>query len=200
MSASAASFSALNLPRLVGPAAWSRLPPAVQRRFAPGHTDAVYQGHMDLHCSAMGRCFAWFARPLGSPLTSARAANVSTTVTVATGADGGVVWERCFEQGVGRVRSTKELDAEGGLQERTDGGLTMSLAVFEEGGALVFESRRYFLVWGRWRLPVAAWMSPGVCRVEHHDLGQGRFRFTLSMNHPWLGETFSQTGIFVDPR
>lgn len=190
--------SPLNLPHLVGASGWSRLPPAVQRRFGPAHADTVYRGHMDLHCSGFGRCFAWFAKFLGSPLTTARAARVPTTVKVFA-AGSGVVWERRFEQSVGTVRSTKELDTHGGLQERTDGGLAMSLAVFEEGGALVFQSRRYFLAWGRLRLPVPAWLSPGVCRVEHHDLGHGHFRFTLTMRHPLLGETFSQTGIFTDP-
>lgn len=192
------SAPSLNLPALVGHAGWLRLPLAVQRRFAPGHADSVYRGHMDLHCSAMGRCFAWLAKPLGSPLTPARAASVPTTVKVfARGC--GVVWERCFDQGVGTVRSTKELDASGGLQERTDGGLTMRLAVFEQNGVLVFESQRYFLAWERLRIPVPAWISPGVCRVEHQDLGAGRFRFTLSMRHPLLGQTFWQTGIFSDP-
>ena len=188
----------LNLSSLVGSSGWSRLPLAVQNRFAPGHTDAIYRGHMDLQCSLMGQCFAWLARLLGSPLTPARASGVPTTVSVLTQGSG-VVWERRFDRGLGTVRSTKELGCDGGLQERTDGGLAMSLAVFEQEGALVFESRRYFLAWGRLRLPVPALLSPGMCRVEHHDLGGGQFRFTLSMRHPVLGQTFSQTGIFSDP-
>ncbi len=195
---STSSAPALNLPALVGPSGWSRLPAAVQGRFAPGHTDILYRGHMDLHCSGMGRCFALLARVLGSPLTPARAVGVPTTVKVSARGNG-VVWERRFDQDLGTVRSTKEVGADGGLQERTDGGLAMSLQVFEESGALVFESRRYFLAWGRLRIPVPALLSPGVCRVEHHDLGAGQFRFTLSMRHPVLGETFSQTGIFSDP-
>ncbi len=189
--------SSLNLPSLVGPSGWSRLPSAVQSRFAPGHADTLYRGHMNLHCSGMGRCFALLARVLGSPLTPARAAGVPTTVKVFARGNG-VVWERRFDHGVGTVRSTKEVGADGALQERTDGGLTMSLAVFEERGALVLESRRYFLAWGRLRIPVPAFLSPGVCRVEHRDLGAGQFRFTLSMRHPLLGETFSQTGVFAD--
>jgi len=46
---------------------------------------------------------------------------------------------------------------------------------------------------------VPAWLTPGVCRVTHTDLGQGFFRFTLSMVHPLWGETFHQTGVFADP-
>lgn len=188
----------LDLSLLLGPAAWARLPAAVQRRFAAGHAEACYRGHMDLRCSALGRVLAWLVKPLRSPLVAARAQGVPTTVRVrAVGV--GVVWERCFEAGVGCVMSTKELDRDGQLQERTEGGLGMSLDVFEQDGALVFQSRRYFLTLGRWRLAVPGLLSPGTCRVEHRDLGQGQFRFTLSMSHPLWGETFHQTGVFADP-
>ena len=40
--------------------------------------------------------------------------------------------------------------------------------------------------------------TPGTCRVSHRDLGDGRFRFTLSMVHPLWGRTFHQTGVFAD--
>jgi hypothetical protein len=30
-------------------------------------------------------------------------------------------------------------------------------------------------------------------------LGQGRFRFTLTFDHPWLGRTVFQDGVFEDP-
>ncbi len=188
----------LNLAELVGAVGWARLPLAVQRRFAPGHADTVYQGRMDLHCSRLGRCLAWLTRPLRSPLTGARMQNIPASVHVSS-VGSGVVWERRFGHGAGTVRSIKELGAHGGLQERTDGGLAMQLAVFEEDGALVFESRRYFLAVGAWRLPLPAFLSPGTCRVEHRDLGDGQFRFTLSMHHPLWGETFHQNGVFADP-
>jgi hypothetical protein len=47
--------------------------------------------------------------------------------------------------------------------------------------------------------PVPAWLTPGVCRVTHTDLGHGFFRFTLAMVHPLWGETFHQSGVFADP-
>jgi hypothetical protein len=170
----------------------------VQRRFAAGHAEATYRGRMDMRCSALGRVLAWLVKPLRSPLAAANARGVPTTVRVrCVGA--GVVWERSFEGGVGRVFSTKELDAHGRLQERTRGGLGMALDVFEHDGALVFQSRRYFLDLGPLRLVVPRLLSPGTCRVEHRDLGEGRFRFTLSMTHPVWGETFHQTGVFADP-
>ncbi|MDR7270325.1 hypothetical protein J2X20_002983 [Pelomonas saccharophila] len=188
----------LDLSALIGPAAWARLPAAVQRRFAAGHAEATYHGLMDMRCSRLGRVLAWLVKPLRSPLAAANASGVPTTVRVrAVGA--GVVWERSFENGVGRVFSTKELDAGGRLQERTRGGLGMALNVFEHDGALVFQSHRYFLDLGGLRLVMPRLLSPGTCRVEHRDLGDGLFRFTLSMDHPVWGETFHQTGVFVDP-
>jgi hypothetical protein len=192
----------LDLPALLGPSAWNRLPEALRRRFAPGHAEAVYAGRMDLHCSPIGRVFAALSRLAGSPLTSACRSGIEATVRVQADGRGGVVWERRFgpdEPDTPTVRSTKELGPDGGLFERTDGGLGMALAVFEHQGSLVFESWRYVLAAGRWRLPIPAWLTPGTCRVTHTDLGAGRFRFTLEMTHPLWGRTFHQTGVFTDP-
>jgi len=193
----------LDLAALVGAAGWSRLPAAVQRRFAAAHADVTYTGHMDLHCSRIGSLYARVAHLFGGPLTRTNADGVPTTVRVRDNGHGGVVWERSFHRGeVGGdriVRSTKELGADGGLLERTDGGLSMSLDVFEEAGSLVFRSRRFQLVRGRLRITVPALLTPGVCRVAHTDLGHGLFRFTLTMVHPLWGETFRQTGVFTDP-
>jgi hypothetical protein len=194
----------LDLACLVGAAGWRRLPAAVRRRFAAGHADTAYHGTLDLHCSALGRCFAAISGVVGGPLTTLRRRGVAAEVRVHADGCGGVVWERRLrllsDADVRVVRSTKEVGRDGGLVERTDGGLAMALDVFEEGGALVFESRRYFFVLGRLRLPISGCLTPGTCRVEHHDLGGGRFRFTLSMVHPWWGRTFHQTGVFAEPK
>ncbi|MES2947915.1 MAG: DUF4166 domain-containing protein [Pseudomonadota bacterium] len=201
--ATAPVHTALDLPTLVGAAGWARLPQAVQHRFGVAHADVTYEGHMDLRCSAIGHIYAALARVLGGPLTHLNTSAVPTTVRVSDNGHGGVIWERCFHTGAHgqdrTVRSTKEIGADGGLLERTDGGLSMSLDVFEEEGALVFQSRSFWLVWGRLRVPVPALLTPGTCRVVHTDLGGGLFRFTLSMVHPLWGETFHQTGVFADP-
>lgn len=195
---------ALDMAALLGAEAWQRLSPAIRRRFASGHADVSYQGSMRLRTSAMGCCFAALATWLGSPLATARQDDVPTRVNVRQDGHGGVIWERllgdahaCDSQ---LVRSTKQLSPSGQLEECTDGGLSMSLDLREEEGALVFYSRRYFLLIGRWRLPIPALLTPGTCRVEHRDEGPGRFRFTLDMVHPLWGHTFHQTGIFNDPQ
>ncbi|TAL27419.1 MAG: DUF4166 domain-containing protein [Aquabacterium sp.] len=193
--------AALNLAALVGAEGWARLPAAVQRRFAAAHADTFYAGTMDLRCSRIGRVYAWLSRAFGGPLTSIAEDEVPTVVRVRGDGRGGVVWERSFARGVAGsrvVRSTKEIDG-AGLRERTDGGLSMALEVFEDSGSLVFESRSYALVLGRLAIPVPAWLAPGTCRVTHTDLGHRLFRFTLSMRHPLWGETFHQSGVFADP-
>ncbi|NKI93701.1 DUF4166 domain-containing protein [Rhizobacter sp. SG703] len=204
--ASTSAPAPLDLAALVGADGWSRLPAAVQRRFGRAHADTTYIGHMELGCSRIGGLYARLARLFGGPLTRIRASGVTTTVRVGADGRGGVVWERGFHRSamlgarhVRTVRSTKELGPDGRLIERTDGGLSMALDVFEERGSLVFRSRAFSLVWGRLRVPVPALLTPGTCRVVHTDLGHGFFRFTLSMVHPLWGETFHQSGVFADP-
>jgi len=197
------SAAPLDIAAIVGPAAWQRLPSAVRRRFAAAHADTVYDGALDLECSALGRCFALLAGLFGGPLTSVRRRAVPARVRVHGDGRGGVVWERRLgvaERGKPRIVRSTKLEVRGTLVERTDGGLAMELDVFEHDGALVFRSRRYFLSLGDWRIPVPALLTPGVCRVEHRDEGPGCFRFTLEMVHPWWGRTFHQTGLFADPQ
>ena len=194
---------ALDLAALVGAAGWARLPAAVRRRFGVDHGAASYVGRMELRCSPVGKVHALLSCLFGSPLSGVTATAVPTSVRVFDDGQGGMVWERSFHTaGDGAphvVRSTKQVGADGGLLERTDGGLSMALKVFEERGALVFESRRFTLILGRLRVPVPALLTPGTCRVTHTDLGDGLFRFDLDMVHALWGHTFHQSGVFADP-
>ena len=199
----AAAPRPLDLAALVGPAGWARLPAAVRRRFGVDHGAATYVGRMALRCNAAGRGFALLSRLFGSPLSGRSSNAVPTSVRVFDDGRGGMVWERRFHAADGRaphiVRSTKQVGVDACLLERTDGGLSMALRVFEEHGALVFESRRFTLILGRLRLAVPALLTPGTCRVVHTDLGDGLFRFDLDMIHPLWGHTFHQSGVFADP-
>lgn len=195
---------ALDLRAMVGAAAWARLPAAVQRRFGTAHADVAYEGQMDLRCSLVGHVYAALTRVWGGPLTHINTTALPATVRVSDNGRGGVVWERCFHTGTDSgadrtVRSTKELGPDGRLLERTDGGLAMSLDVLEEDGALVFRSRRFWWVRGNLRIPVPALLTPGTCRVAHTDLGGGKFRFTLSMVHPWWGRPSTSPGCSQTP-
>ena len=187
----------LDLATLMGQDAWSRLPAAVQRRFGSHVTPVRYAGRMDFDCSRLGRVLAWLSWPLRGPLVPLRARGLPVEVTV-TPEDDGVIWSRRL--GGRLVHSIKRAHPDGpGVLERTRGGLAMALDVFEDDGALVFQSRHYLWCAGPLRLRVPDFLSPGRCRVEHRDLGAGRFRFTLSMTHPRWGRTFQQTGEFIDP-
>lgn len=195
----------LDLRCTLGERAWARLPSALRRRFAPGHGPASYTGNLDAERSAIGWLFALIAGPLGRPLPSRAGRAVPAEVRVRQ--DGpGVTWERwLLEPGRAAVRvcSTKLPGPDGTVLERTRGvlglGLVMRLDVAEEGGGIVFRSRGYALVLGRLRLPLPGLLTPGCCTVEHRAEGPGRFRFTLTMDHPVWGRTFRQSGVFADP-
>ena len=195
----------LDLHGVLGERAWGRLPPALRRRFAPGHGPAYYAGSLDAERSRIGWLFALLAGPLGRPLPSRAGRAVPTEVRVRQ--DGpGMTWERwLLEPGCAAVRvcSTKLPGPNGTVLERTRGvmglGLAMRLDATEEGGGIVFRSRGYALVLGRLHLPLPGLLTPGRCTVEHRAEGQGRFRFTLTMDHPVWGRTFRQTGVFADP-
>ena len=190
--------AALDLPALLGPQAWSRLPAAVQRRFGVHVAPVRYAGRMDLHCSPLGRVLAWLSWPLRGPLLPQRARHLPVEVSVAPDGRGGVVWSRALGGRV--VQSVKSRHPAGeGVLERARGGLAMALDVFEHEGDLVFQSRHYLLCLGPLRLRLPDALSPGCCRVVHHDLGGGRFIFSLTMTHPRWGLTFQQIGEFVDP-
>ena len=109
----------------------------------------------------------------------------------------GVEWRREYhwDAGVDVVTSTKVV-LDGALVERLPARLNMPLAVSEENGVLVFESLGYYFDVFGLRLPLPAFFSPGRTRVEHVDLGNGWFRFTLIVVHPWFGDMFFQSGRF----
>ncbi len=187
----------LDLAALMGAPAWGRLHPDVQRRFGTHAQPVRYQGLLDLRCSRLGRLLAWLSWAFRGPLLAQRATGVPVAVEVSPDGAGGVMWTRHLGRHI--VRSVKQAHPDHGVLERTAGGLAMALDVLEDEGALVFQSRHYLWCIGPWRLRLPHWLTPGTCRVEHRDLGQGRFRFTLSMTHPRWGQTFEQTGVFEDP-
>jgi Domain of unknown function (DUF4166) len=188
--------------RLLGPAAWQRLPAAVLRRFA-NHANAiaVYRGRMRVSASRIGRMLAHVCRLIGTPVAPYEGPDVPVSVRVYDRPDkGGTVWERRYEF-PGRaptvVSSTKQLDDDGGLVEALSAGLHMRLAVFEKAGVLHFVSTGYFFRIGRLRIALPDWFLPGTTHVVHEDRGSGEFRFALHTEHPRLGEMFHQDGIFT---
>jgi Domain of unknown function (DUF4166) len=189
---------------LLGPAAWRRLPSAVQQRFdahARGSAQAtVYRGTMQVRASLLGICLAHLCRLIGTPVVPFVHEDVPVVVRVFDREDrSGTVWERRYEF-PGRspvvVSSVKRVEPDGTLVEALGAGLRMRLRVFESDGELHFLSSGYFFQLGRWRIPLPAWSLPGPTHVVHHDEGEGCFRFTMHTRHRRCGELYWQSGLF----
>jgi hypothetical protein len=186
--------------RIIGARAWMSLPAAVRARFARVEP-TLYRGLTDTRLSATGRFFAWALLPFGAPLPLF-AGKSATEVKVGV-KHGGMSWTREYRGPLGltfSVRSIKRPSADGGLFECCAGGWTMLLDVSADQGSLVFRSRKFFWRWRALSVPLPVWLTPGVAEVRHTDLGEGRFRFTLTFDHPWAGRTVHQDGVFEDPR
>ena len=111
----------------------------------------------------------------------------------------GVTWHRTYHFIPDRkftVRSTKSRGSDGDLIEQIGHGFSMRLALSEKSGNLVFASTGYdFELAGR-RIRIPAILTPGVTTVTHEQIVGNRFRFSLSVVHPFLGQTIFQEGEF----
>jgi hypothetical protein len=188
------------LRKVLGPAAWSRLPEAVRERFADAGDATTYAGSFEVvRASWLGLAFASLGILFGMPVAPRTGMNVASRVRVRP-AVRGVAWDReyLWADGIRHlVRSSKEVDAGGQLIERLPARMCMPLHTYVEGAVLHFVSLGYYFELG---LGLKLWLprllSPGVTHVEHVDLNHGWFRFTMTVTHPLFGEMFFQTGRF----
>jgi len=200
---------ALNYRTMLGEE-WWLLPAATRERFE--HHEALYTGTMTLAATRAGRWVERLCRLVGSPLPPPHATPVAAAVRVEPDrATGGSRWVRryTFPRRTVEIASVKAVDADGALVERLAYGLRMRLRVGVRDGALCFDSVGYYvecpgLAWrgrryGAWRLPLPSWFLPGRTCVAHHDLGDGHFRFTMTIHHAVLGELFNHDGVFRSP-
>lgn len=183
-------------------ATWARLRPGIQTRFArePAAGEVfVYSGNMHIiRRSRAGWLFAQLTRVIGNPLTPYAGENVPMQVRLYA-KDGGVCWERFYQypqRAPVLVSSVKRESAQGEMLEVVGGGFGMKLQVFTEDGQLYFRSYQYFCTFLFWQIPLPHLLTPGRTDVAHLDHGDGNFTFRLAINHPWLGETFFQEGVF----
>jgi len=188
------------LKKVLGAAAWQRLPDAVRERFSEDAPNATYAGAYELvRASLFGRLIAWLAVLFGTPVAPRVGRNVAACVKVRARGDG-VDWIRAYLWEDGRthiVKSTKLVTPDGRLIEKLPAGLCMALDTYEERGVLHFVSRGYYIDHGLGvKLWLPAFLTPGVTHVEHIDLGHGWFRFTMAVTHPLFGEVYFQTGRF----
>jgi hypothetical protein len=189
--------------RLLGEAQWLSLPHAVRARFAEHAPSVGYEGTFDeVRASFAGKLLATCCRLLGTPVAPFTGTNVPATVSVFATPDGGTAWQRIYRF-AGRkacvVESVKRLSRQGTLVEALPAGMHMALDVYAREGVLHFVSTGYYFELGSLRIRLPEWLPPGVTHVEHIDLGDGTFRFTMSVRHRWLGQVFWQSGRFRDP-
>lgn len=191
-----------NIRRLIGEVQWLSLPVAVRARFAEHTASAEYHGTFDeVRASFAGKLLAMCCRLIGTPVAPFTGTNVPATVIVFATPDGGTAWQRIYRF-AGRkpcvVESVKRLTREQTLVEALPAGMRMALDVYARDGILHFVSTGYYFELGGLRIRLPQWLPPGITHVQHIDLGNGTFRFTMSVWHRWLGEVFHQTGRFAD--
>lgn len=190
--------------KILGSEAWNRLHPRVRERFAvkPATGAAIrYRGVMRVvELSFMGWLFAQFCRLIGTPLAPRRGRDVPMSIVLERDPNGpGVQWLRRY-QFVGApafdVRSTKTRSGNHELTEHLGFGFSMRLHLSEHNGNLFFVSHAYDVsLFGR-RLTIPRWLTPGRTTVAHEQIRGERFRFMLSVDHPWFGRTIYQDGFF----
>ena len=120
-----------------------------------------------------------------------------------TRATDGQFWIRQYGRKRGfpqTVHSSKRFDGPTGLEEYLGYGIGMALTVEATDTALLFKSDHYYVTLLGMRLRLPAWLSPGALTIGHHERGNGRFAFTLSLVHPLLGNLVQQTAVFAQAR
>jgi Domain of unknown function (DUF4166) len=185
---------------------WARLPAPVRKRFSKrlaGGATAVYRGTVtEAHMSGTGSWLAQLARLIGGPLPTSCHVGLPAVVTVTEDmATQGQHWTRLYARPEGFpqiIHSSKRFAGPTGLEEYIGAGLSMALSVHVVAGALVFRSAGYFLQVFGIRLKLPAWLTPGVLTVTHSEIGEGRFLFTLRVQHPRFGVLISQEAVFEE--
>lgn len=193
--------------RLLGEPAWARLPVGIRKRFSKKLScgaSVVYQGVVvAMRMNLAGRALAQLARLFGGPLPLSMSMVDQPAIVSVTEdqASGGQFWMRQY----GRanyfpqvVHSSKRFAGPTGIEEYIGSGIGMALRVSAEPQKILFKSDHYFLQVGRHRLRLPAWMTPANLTIGHHDLGDGRFLFSLTLTSRLFGEMIHQDALFQD--
>ena len=189
---------------LLPAADWAQLPLAVQARFMrhlePNETKLFTGAVVKTELSPLGRVLAIILRPLNI-VPAHHGATGPSTVIVTEGADGASqTYTRLYGRSDGAaqlITTTKCLTA-AGLVEKLGWGLSMPLVISVEARALVFRSTAYQWTAFGHTVTLPRWLSPGDACIAHRDLDGTRFRFTLTLTHPWFGRLVEQVAEYVD--
>ncbi len=193
---------------LLGRENWLKLPAAIRRRFGKrvrGGASVAYQGVVTrMRMNWSGRLLATAARLIGAPLPFdlscvGKPAIVTVTEDIA---GNGQFWMRQYGRQSGfpqMIHSSKRFAGPTGLEEYIGYGIGVALNVVAEEDALFFKGDHYFvsLFGKRFRVPEP--IAPGALVIGHHELGGGRFKFSMRLNHRLFGEVLRQDAEFEDP-
>jgi hypothetical protein len=199
--------------RLVGGAAWARLPARLRARFSArlGRGEAkVYAGQIEYtRLSRMGWLLAQALRTLGAPLPLFRSEGGEAAIVSVTDDPNaaGQIWSRQYDRAPrGRalrfpqiVASAKRFQGPTGCEEWVHPCIGMRLRVTAGPDRLRFEGVSYRINLFGLEGALPQILSPGCLVVEHIDLGAGMFRFTLRLTHPVFGTLLDQSVLFSDP-
>ncbi|MDW3183479.1 DUF4166 domain-containing protein [Roseobacter sp.] len=192
---------------LLGPEMWHQLPPAIQQRFGKrvrGGASVAYQGVVtDMQMNWAGWLLSQAARLVGGPLPYDMSCVGQPAIVVVTEdiAGDGQFWIRQYGRQSGfpqMVHSSKRFAGPTGLEEYIGYGIGMALRTEALDDALFFKSDHYFLSFRGLRMRLPRWMSPGALTIGHHDLGGGRFRFSLRLTNRLFGMLIGQDAVFQD--
>ena len=190
---------------LLGEDAWNNLHPHIRHRFSLEylHQSVTYTGIMNVvYLSPAGKLLAQVCRLIGTPLALHSASDVKMRVDVYPDTKrGGIAWERYYlyrDFKPDRVVSTKRIYPVRGLVELVGAGFGMYLSVSVVDRAIVFRSSSYFWQLGKLRIALPDFLSPGNTTVMQKAFDDGRFQFTLDVDHPLLGKVCQQRGMFSE--
>ncbi len=188
---------------LLGEDSWQRLHPAIQKRFSEQYYQqpVTYTGTMqEVYLSTAGKILAQACRLIGTPLALYNGRDIPTDVYVYHDSRlQGMTWDRHYHypnKPTNRVKSTKCLNADTGLIELAGFGFGMQLKLYEQEGALHFESTRFFYQFGKLKVTIPDWLTPGKTIAVQQAIDDSRFQFLLDVRHALLGQVFRQVGEF----
>jgi hypothetical protein len=181
--------------RVLG-ADWARLPPALQAHH--GRTSAADLGHLDIEfpvwMQPVMRVLAWMGA-----LIEHRAVAAPTKVIRRLDGDH-QRWERTIRMPEGRVYrfdSVWQCEGQGRLIEYVNPFLGLEMVPRLQDGRLRYRGVRFVLKLGSVRIGFPQWLGPGVTHIEETALDDERFAMDFRMIHPWFGELYRYSGVFV---
>ncbi len=200
-----ALLKSLRYPTLVGED-WVNLPLCVQIRFVKSFSHRkviVYQGRIHkTRLSKIGLILAKLSKFIGAPLPQEDNVRGPATVIVKEARDfEGQYWTRLYPSSktfLQVIQSVKRFAGPTGLEEIISKNIGIALDVKVKEKTLFFISNHYFLLFGKKRIVLPRFLSPGRLVVEHRETGPKRFRYSFCLHHPVLGELIYQTAIFEE--